>query len=533
LKLTRHAGIAALAAIVAPLAIAFCWHGGVASVSDDSVSYLTLAAWLSPWGSELAKPWASYVSHFPPLFPLLLVATGGSESLWIAHLVVAACAVATVPLVHAYASRALGGARAGLLATILFVAAPGFWISMHGILSEPLFLAFTLAALVWHDEGGGEASLRREAILGLLIGAACLTRVAGIALVAAYAVHLAVQSVGRRRLPRASALLPLLVPVLFQGLWSLAKPHGEFNSYGSFIGAIVDRWQHDPDFWPAAWRTFFGGWVALFEGNSEVGTATRGVFLAAWILAVGGALAGAWRNRLAAWYLLASLAMIWVWNFPERMMLRLTFPVLPLMIVHAATGLRTLLARSGGAAQAGRALFAAWLLAALLVAPAAALLAGKAFDREPFAPGLAYSPASTTEYYTTVNVGLAHAVAVTNSTTLVGLSTIDRLVAQGAPVMWVRPEYVAIVAHRPGVPFYFGWSRADLARHIRESGARYLVFCRVYKSDLLGRMDDVYAAFLADPPRYLHRVLTLKGAFQQDDFVLFEVDRSLFEETPR
>jgi len=100
-------------------------------------------------------------------------------------------------------------------------------------------------------------------------------------------------------------------------------------------------------------------------------------------------------------------------------------------------------------------------------------------------------------------------------------------------VMWVRPEYVAIVAHRPGVPFYFGWSRADLARHIRESGARYLVFCRVYKSDLMGRMDDVYAAFLADPPRYLHRVLTLKGAFQQDDFVLFEVDRSLLEETPR
>ena len=515
-----------LTAVVAMLAMAFCWHPVVASLADDSVSYLTLAAWIAPWGNELAKPWAPYVSHFPPLFPLLLVATGGAQDFLVAHLVVGACAVASVPVVHAYASRALGSDRAGLLATLLYAMTPGYWISMHGILSEPLFVVLTVGALAWQfrkpDEG-----VRREVVLGLLIGLACLTRVAGVALVAAYAVHCSVGAIAGRKLPRPSSLLPVVIPAVLYGMWMLLKPHGETNSYGSFLAAIIDRWRHDPDFWPATWSTFFGGWVALFECNSQVAASTRGVFLVVGLLAVAGALDGARRNRLDAWYLLASLAMVWVWNFPERMMMRLAFPVLPLMLVHAALALRSLCALARRAQYAPRALFAAWILAVVLVAPATAGLASKALDRDPIAPGLRYSLASVTDYYTQVNRDLARAVALTNSIPLVGLSMVERQTPPGSPVMWVRPEYVASIAHRPAVPFYFSWDRAELARHVRDSGTRYLVFSRIYKTDLSGRKDDVYAAFLADPPAYLHRAMTLKGPFQQDDFVLFQVDPAL------
>jgi hypothetical protein len=533
MKLPRHAGIAALAAIVAPLAIAFCWHSVIVSLADDSVSYLTLAAWLAPWGNDLAKPWAAYVSHFPPLFPLLLVATGGSQNFLVAHLTVAACAIASVPIVHAYASRALESERAGLLATLLFVAAPGYWISMHGILSEPLFVMLTVAALAWHDRMAGDArDTRAYWILGSLVAAACLTRVAGVALVAAYAVHVAVRALSRRERPRVSELLPILVPAVLYGLWIVARPHAESNSYGAFLDAIVDRWRHDPDFWSATWETFFGGWVALFESNSGVNAATRGVFLVAWILAVAGALDGARRNRFDAWYLLASLAMIWIWNFPERMMMRLTFPVLPLMIVHGARALRVLLGIMLGPAPAQRGLLATWALVVALVAPATALVASKALERAPLVPGLAYSASSVTEYYTNINTDLARAVALTNSTTLVGLSMIARDTPESSPVMWVRPEYIATVARRPGVPFYFEWDRARLARQIRDSGARYLVFCRVYKTDLAGRKDDVYAQFIAAPPAYLRRAISLKGVLQQDDFVLFEVDRELLDKPP-
>jgi len=43
----RHAAFLLLLAAFAPLALHFGWHDGIATVSDDSVSYLTLAHWLA------------------------------------------------------------------------------------------------------------------------------------------------------------------------------------------------------------------------------------------------------------------------------------------------------------------------------------------------------------------------------------------------------------------------------------------------------------------------------------------------------
>ena len=68
-------GFAVLAAGVAAIA-AFCWHSVVATIGDDSVSYLTLSRILSPWNPDAPSArWEPYFSNFPALFPLLLAST--------------------------------------------------------------------------------------------------------------------------------------------------------------------------------------------------------------------------------------------------------------------------------------------------------------------------------------------------------------------------------------------------------------------------------------------------------------------------
>jgi hypothetical protein len=56
----------------------------------------------------------------------------------------------------------------------------------------------------------------------------------------------------------------------------------------------------------------------------------------------------------------------------------------------------------------------------------------------------------------------------------------------GARVMWVRPEYVAVLGNRQGVPWYFRWDRNQFLREVRQSRADYLIASKLLKPDLEG-----------------------------------------------
>ncbi|HEY2629139.1 MAG TPA: hypothetical protein VGI57_08420, partial [Usitatibacter sp.] len=214
--LRRHLGLAILLAIAAPATIAFCWHDVISTIADDSVSYITMARWISSFGGDaLVAPWAGYYSHFPPVFPVLLVLTGGAWNLLAAHMLVACCALLAIVMVYLYGSLRLGSLRVGLGLAIVFVLLPSAWISILSILSEPLYLALSLAAIVYHARHENDEEARSVA-LGLLFAAVLLTRVAGVALLAAYAAHLAVHAATRRKWPSMRALAPLAIALTFQ-----------------------------------------------------------------------------------------------------------------------------------------------------------------------------------------------------------------------------------------------------------------------------------------------------------------------------
>ena len=526
--LKRHRAFLALFLAAAALIAPFCGHPVLASLGDDSASYLTLARHLSPFGGDaLLEPWTRYVVHFPPLFPLLLALTGADGNLLAAHLVVAACALCALALVYAYACRALESRAAGLLVAALFLLAPGAWIPVLGIMSEPLYLALTLAALSWRESVGTDANWKHEAALGLLVSAAVLTRTAGIALVAACAVHVAIAARASRRLEPAS-VLPVALPLLSLLLWRAVRPEAAHDVYGTFWSAIAARWLHDPQMAAWAWSAFFGGWVSTFTADSSVASLVRIAFGALGALGLAGAAMRAWRNRLDGWYVLASVAMVFAYTFPEAQMRRLLYPLVPLVLVHAAIALRELALRFSPRAAA-KMLVAAWAIAAVLTLPATLLVARRALDREPLVPGLPYSAASTSDYYGTLDGALALSAAKLNVVTLAGLELAGRATPAGARIMWTRPEYVGLLSRREGIAQSTRWDGPALARALLESRTDFLVAARLYKSDVDGISADAYTPLMTATPAYLHPVFSLAGPRGPGDFVLFAVDRAALE----
>ena len=232
-----------LAALAAPLFAAFAWQHGFASVGDDSVSYIVVARWLAGGAGPLVSPWVPLHTHFPPLFPLVLAATG-TDDLLAAHLAVAAFAALSVGFLSRYAAHRLGTSPAGVAVAIAFLLLPTAWIGAKGVLSETLFLAITLAALLLHDSRAsrGETGWRSHLALGLLLAAAMLTRTLGAMLVAAYVARALVEwMAGRDRRP--AAWLPLLPVAVLVGAWMAVRPGGQGYGFTPAAGS------------PPSWRS--------------------------------------------------------------------------------------------------------------------------------------------------------------------------------------------------------------------------------------------------------------------------------------
>jgi hypothetical protein len=90
--------------------------------------------------------------------------------------------------------------------------------------------------------------------------------------------------------------------------------------------------------------------------------------------------------------------------------------------------------------------------------------------------------------------------------------------------MWVRPEYVALLAHRDAVPYLNEWDSLALARAILRSNVGYVVFAEMYKVDLNLTMRHPREV-LADVPEYSRVVVSIANPIsRRREFALYEVD---------
>jgi hypothetical protein len=517
----QAAVLAAALAAFAALAFAFAWQPDISSIGDDSVTYLTLARFFS--GDE--APWAPYFTWFPPLFPLLIAAVGGAHDFARAHLLVAACAVLSLPLVYRHALLILRRRDAALAIAILFELTATAWVSIKPILSEPTFLLFSMASVVFFESRMAAAPRNRDRwLFGLLMAAAVLTRVAGVFLLAAFAAHVAMETVRRRRRPAAADLIPLVPAVGLTLAWWAVRPLAGGDIYGWASEGFVQSWfAHGPEVVVPAARAFYDGWVASFVADADVSRITSAVLAIPAILAVAGTWMRVRANALGGWYAAIMLAAVFLLFFGEDAARRYLYPILPLLLVNAALALAALARRLPG--RAGAAAIALGVAApALACLPASVLLVQKSLDRRPVLQDFPIRYSDISEYYTTVNVARARALAAKHAAVIAGFEAIASVTPPDAKVMWERPEYISLLSHREADAWYYGWDDRTLARRIQASGVTHVVVSGLFKADFAHDRRDPARIHRA-LERFAEPVLEIRNpVVPAKEFVLMKID---------
>jgi hypothetical protein len=512
--------------LAAPALVAFAWQHGIATLRDDSVSYLVLARHFAPGPAAVSEPWVAHFAHFPPLFPWVLAMSGAAYRLLVAHLLVAACAIAALALLQRHAARELGSASLGVLVGALFLATPAAWIAVKPILPETMYLLLVLAALEYHaaracDEG---ASRVRAALLGALLAAACLTRLAGVSLVTAHAVHAALLWRERRARP-AALVLPLAVVACAVAAWIVLRPAVRVDDYERVGASMAAAWIAQPlTTMRIALESFIDGWVALFMLEPAVSRAVRVLLVALLLLGLAGAVRRAAANRLAAWYVLASCPMVFVWVFEPDNTRRLLYPVLPFVLMYAIDLAVHLSARVRLPVLRRALVAAVAVVPPALALPALAIMLERGLDRAVVAPHSGQALADNLRYYLNIDEATARREAAAEVALFDGMAALATATPPGARVMWVRPEYVAVLGLRAGVPFYYGWDAERLAREVRARRVDDVIISAMYKTDLARGVGDP-ARVLSGVPGFAREVLATRSAADgRSEFRLMRVE---------
>lgn len=204
-------------AVVGTVALLLVTRKGVYA-SPDSAFYVGTARNLLDGNGLTAPPGSPPLSHFPPLFSLVLAAVGwvtGLDPLDAAGLVNPLFLGITALLVAVVVRRRSGSVALGVGASVAVVVALDLLVYAGSALSEPLFVVLVLGAMVSLAAAveGGRRLAWAAAVA--LTAAACLTRYVGVALVVAE-VSVLLMVGGRKAVVRtsafaASALAPLAV----------------------------------------------------------------------------------------------------------------------------------------------------------------------------------------------------------------------------------------------------------------------------------------------------------------------------------
>jgi hypothetical protein len=162
------------------------------------------------------------------------------------------------------------------------------------------------------------------------------------------------------------------------------------------------------------------------------------------------------------------------------------YPLVPVLIIHA--GVCVAFAARGIASQRHRRILvaAAVALPMVLCLPAWLLVQSKSLDRDRIHPGMRYRYSDMTDYYTTIDVKVARAIVSKHAGFLGGMESLQAVTPPGSRVMWLRPDYVAALGNRQGLPLYYRWTPGEFLRQIRLSKADYVIVTSLLKLDMEG-----------------------------------------------
>lgn len=318
------AGILLLAGLYAT----WVWTDALTDLGGDSGAYLIISRLYSPWHAPSAATLAyKNVIVSPPLFPLMLSLVDGGYHLLAAHLLVAACAIASVTAMYFWLKReAFHGWVAAIMA-LVFALLPITLMTMFNIWSEFPYLFFSMAAIASLATSDGEPTQRGWFAAAAMAACASLIRVAALPLLAAFLLYLLL------RRPKNWIVLGIAAALPF-ATWALYSSLRETGA-GSYVNHFTDVYAGDPIGklirqcsmeYDAVFKSWKTGWLQ-FSSSTEL----HGIVTGFWYLCIAGWLYRLVRLKFDAIYCLLYLIELFLWPHPEEAA-RYSFVLYPVFI---------------------------------------------------------------------------------------------------------------------------------------------------------------------------------------------------------
>jgi hypothetical protein len=342
------AGIAGIALLMAALfpSLWLAWESRdmphLGAAHDDAIYWVSAKSLAQDFSYRtLSSPGAPFQTLYPPLYPALLAVVWRIDPAFPQNLPIATLLNwSLLPLfvilsVLLFRESGLGWASWPLGALIALT--PIVVLSGLRLMSELLFCVLLLATVLVMNRAARTHSTRLVVTAGLLAGLAFLAKTAGIALVLAGAIALAIVY---RQLKHAALLASVSAPFILGWTWwvrastpALSQTSGSLGNYSDFLFHRVTLGQH----------LELAAKNCVLLCNAIAGMLIPNTPWRTGILDIA-ALAGAiliFRRRRSpayAMFALIYIAVLIVWPYPPD--IRLAMPLLPLLVMALAAAVR-------------------------------------------------------------------------------------------------------------------------------------------------------------------------------------------------
>jgi hypothetical protein len=353
------------------------WPVGV--FQDDGIYVVLGKALASGEGYRYINlPGAPYATHYPPGYPLLLALLWKLAPAFPQNVAVFTFTNAGFLSLAAYATfrfarerLGLGTLGAGMVAVVGTASVPALSFGVF-VLSEPMFLALLLPALILAERAADRGDWRDALMAGLAGGALAMVRTMGVFVVPALVLVLLTR---RRWLPAIVSTAAWAAFVVPWSRWVAAHGSeiplalvGKYGPYDSWLTNAVRA--HGLRFvWEVVSRNagaLYGMSAEMFTGGVASLAALRpAAALGAGLLLAAGGWRLARRAPVAAWFVVAYLALVIIWPFDPT---RFVWGLLPILSAMLALGIAGVVERKPTTALQAHARLAALGGCALLVA---------------------------------------------------------------------------------------------------------------------------------------------------------------------
>lgn len=415
--------------------VTFVWHDNLTTFASDSVNYMIMGKYLSPWkeaSSPINELWL--YQDFPPLFPIVLALTGTAHNFISAHILTLSFLILSLPFIYKFSRHCFASKTQALCITALFMISPSAWLNMLGILSEHLYilvsfiLIFLYPRLVRND-------IKLTILFGLLLAMLILTRSIGISMFVAFLIS-GYLMWHKKEIKLNTLLLPffivILVNVIAKLLHHSSVPTQYLNQiknleFGQQLQALIDAWFKS---WQFYWtdELIFSYTIVLFIG----------------VLACTGLVIRLKELKFDAIYALFYLLILLVWPHPGQAV-RFLYPVQALLLIYSFYTIY-LVCNISFEAYKNKIIYISILLMCSIVIPPLSYL----YHRYSVGKELGYNHIK--EFYRIPDIKKAREQAEIQSQMFVDFKKIGEVTEPDDIILYFEPSYIALLSNRNSRP---------------------------------------------------------------------------------